>query len=146
MHEKLQVEWPKCATMSFNNTQILKVKQLQNRNKKTQQLTKKLTQLFQTRCPFLADPIIRKRDLTLKPLLENNNNLSRFKVKWSRWSYSKKILIVIFSFIVYWWGRMWSSVVEAWPVALFPETRNLAPLCLSSPGCINGYQQHTSGG
>ena len=34
MHEMLLVDWPKYATMSLNNTQILKVKQLQNRNKK----------------------------------------------------------------------------------------------------------------
>lgn len=34
MHEMLLVDWPKYATMSLNNTQILKVKQLQNRNNK----------------------------------------------------------------------------------------------------------------
>ena len=34
MHEMLQVDRPKCATMSFNNTQISKVKQLQSRDKK----------------------------------------------------------------------------------------------------------------
>ena len=33
MHEMLLVDRPKYATMSLNNTQILKVKQLQNRNK-----------------------------------------------------------------------------------------------------------------
>ena len=33
MHEMLLVDQPKYATMSLNNTQILKVKQLQNRNK-----------------------------------------------------------------------------------------------------------------
>ena len=31
-------------------------------------IDKKLTQLFQTPCPFLADPIICKRDLTLKTI------------------------------------------------------------------------------
>lgn len=67
MHEMLQVDWPKYATMSFNNIQISKVKQLGLKNIK-------LTQLFQNWCPFLADQIIRKRDLTLKTLLENNNN------------------------------------------------------------------------
>ena len=34
MHEMLPVAWPKYATMSFNNTQISKVEQLENRIKK----------------------------------------------------------------------------------------------------------------
>ena len=57
MHEMLQVDWPKYATMSFNNTQISKVKQL---GLKKTAINIKLTQLFQNWCPFLADPIIRK--------------------------------------------------------------------------------------
>ena len=38
------------------------------------------------------------------------------------------------------------SGVQASPVALFPQTRNFTPLCLSSPRCINGYRRHTAGG
>ena len=32
------------------------------------------------------------------------------------------------------------------PVALFPQTRNFTPLCLSSSRCINGYRRHTAMG
>ena len=38
------------------------------------------------------------------------------------------------------------SGVQALPITLFPWTRNFAPLCLSSPACINGYGRHTAGG
>ena len=36
--------------------------------------------------------------------------------------------------------------VQTLPVALFPQTRNFTPLCISLPKCINGYQRHTVGG
>ena len=42
--------------------------------------------------------------------------------------------------------RIWGSGGQALPVALFLQTRNFTPLCLSSPRCINGYRQHTAGG
>ena len=36
------------------------------------------------------------------------------------------------------------STPQALPVALFPQTRNFTPLCLSTPRCINGYRRHTA--
>ena len=39
----------------------------------------------------------------------------------------------------------YTSRIQASPVALFPQTRNFTPLCLSSPRCINGYRRHTAG-
>ena len=40
---------------------------------------------------------------------------------------------------------LYTSGIQASPVALFPQTRNFTPLCLSSPRSINGYRRHTAG-
>ena len=38
------------------------------------------------------------------------------------------------------------SMIQASPIALFPQTTHFTPLCFSSPRCINGYWRFTVGG
>ena len=38
------------------------------------------------------------------------------------------------------------SIIQASPIALFPQTMHFTPLCFSSPRCVNGYWRFTVGG